>query len=98
VSFVLRIDLGIQSVVAPEWTAPIVSSMPWPDETGDLVTCADCYASLSADDVIYTFGYDWALCIDCAVRRGGLYDASEDRWVRAPYLDDLLERLEAPAH
>ena len=33
---------------------------------------------------------DWgALCWSCAIRRGGQYDADEERWTTAPSTDDL---------
>ncbi|UCE86888.1 MAG: hypothetical protein JSU66_03915 [Deltaproteobacteria bacterium] len=32
---------------------------------------------------------DTVLCAECALRRGGSYDDTLDRWVTAPRVDDL---------
>ena len=60
----------------------------------DLGACADCETPLNAEgERIYAVAGDVLLCVACAVRRGGRYDESEDRWVTPPNVDDLLNRL-----
>jgi hypothetical protein len=55
--------------------------------------CADCGARIlaGAED-----GFDFAegstLCATCATRRGGSYDARQERWVRAPSVADLEQK------
>jgi hypothetical protein len=61
----------------------------------DLV-CGDCGASIGEVDRSYPFGTDSVLCEACALRRGGVYDEQEDRWITHPFVDDLMERLERP--
>jgi len=59
-------------------------------ETRELSLCADCGAEiLPARDRGFSLGGDLALCMACAVRRGGAYDEEYDRWVRVPDTADL---------
>jgi hypothetical protein len=51
-------------------------------------------AELASDDVSYAFGYQSAMCFDCAVRRGGSYDAVNERWATLPRIDDLFRGAE----
>ena len=55
------------------------------DEWNELVECIDCGAGIRpATDRAFAVDDDRFLCFDCAVRRGGVYDAAEDRWTVAP--------------
>lgn len=55
--------------------------------------CADCGAVISiATDRGFSFGAQGVLCWECAIRRGGSYDANEDRWTEPPDVADLPER------
>jgi len=52
--------------------------------------CLDCGAEVVAYAArAFAIGSRGALCFDCAVRRGGLYDEITDRWDRDPTLDGL---------
>lgn len=58
------------------------------DEIGG--NCADCGAPMDgAVDRSYPLRQGGVLCFRCAVRRGGSYDAEEDRWRTAPSVNDL---------
>ena len=52
--------------------------------------CADC-GTLVIDGLmpLYAFGEGEILCGQCAVRRGGQYDAEHDKWVKDPNISDL---------
>lgn len=53
-------------------------------------SCLDCGAELVAYAArAFAVGSRGALCFDCAVGRGGLYDELTDRWDREPALDGL---------
>jgi hypothetical protein len=58
-------------------------------ENEELTECCECGAEVvPAIDSAYVL--DGAvLCFDCAVRRGGDYDAEEERWTVAPRVSDL---------
>jgi hypothetical protein len=59
-----------------------------------LVACADCGAEvLGAADRAFEFGAEQVLCWQCAERRGGRYDAHQERWSTAPDIADLRSRL-----
>jgi hypothetical protein len=64
------------------------------EEADDEIACADCgtRVSVSRGDICFAFGTEGALCLTCASRRGGAYDVADDRWVVAPWIDDLLGR------
>ena len=49
--------------------------------------CADCGASSLARS--FPLGNDSILCWDCAVRRGGQFDAELDEWTTSPDIADL---------
>lgn len=55
-----------------------------------MVECVDCGVAL---DVDLERGYrglgEWALCWDCALRRGATFDEQEDRWTVAPDVSGL---------
>ena len=56
--------------------------------------CADCGAQIAgAADRAFGFGTDQLLCWLCAERRGGRYDAHQERWSVAPDVGDLRARL-----
>ena len=58
-------------------------------------TCADCGADLQPEiQEGFSFGTRGVLCFECATRRGGSYDANQDRWVTPPNLDGLGEGYE----
>lgn len=52
--------------------------------------CASCGVELApATERGYAFGESGVLCYACATRRGGVYDAVQDRWSREPDLSGL---------
>ncbi len=60
------------------------------DETGESI-CTGCGRPVVGGlQRAYGFGDDQLLCWDCAVARGGSFDAGEDRWAVAPRVEDLL--------
>jgi hypothetical protein len=60
------------------------------DDWNDSSTCIDCGATLWPDvGRAFATGPDSYLCFACAERRGGVYDASQDRWSVAPDVDAL---------
>ena len=55
--------------------------------------CADCGAEVyGAGDRAFEFGADQLLCWQCAERRGGSYDAHQERWSEPPDVRDLRAR------
>jgi hypothetical protein len=53
--------------------------------------CADCGTTVfRSSDLNYPFD-DQILCWQCAVRRGGKYDAIYERWTLCPELSELME-------
>jgi hypothetical protein len=65
------------------------------DEVRELpAPCAECGAQvLGASDRAFEFGTQQVLCWQCAERRGGRYDAHQERWSVAPDVADLQRRL-----
>jgi hypothetical protein len=60
------------------------------EELEELTECWDCGATVSpSEDPVYEFAENQALCFECALRRGGEYDAHEERWTVAPNVQDL---------
>jgi hypothetical protein len=60
------------------------------EEAEQLLPCASCGALISSGtDRGYLFGSQQIVCFECAVSRGGIYDASKDRWTVAPRVADL---------
>jgi hypothetical protein len=52
--------------------------------------CADCGVEFgSATQPGFSFGTRSALCFECAMQRGGSYDAPRDDWTVSPRLDGL---------
>ena len=60
------------------------------EESDQLQPCADCGAAVDSAQSIYGFGAEGVLCFACSERRGGSYDANQDRWTREPDLSGLL--------
>ncbi len=59
-------------------------------ELEDQVACEDCGAQISrSGERGFAFGEEGVLCFACSERRGGRYDADEDRWTVAPSLAGL---------
>ncbi|MBI2388310.1 MAG: hypothetical protein HYV09_01725 [Deltaproteobacteria bacterium] len=59
------------------------------EEYDELYQCIDCKSPISPEtDRAFAVSPEEYLCFDCAVRRGGLYDGDEDRWIRAPFVGD----------
>jgi hypothetical protein len=44
----------------------------------------------------YNFGMGEVLCWECAIRRGGKYDAEHDTWSEAPNTSDLPDDRRSP--
>jgi hypothetical protein len=64
-------------------------------ETTEFVSCSDCGADVSSGlDREFEFGESQVLCFDCALRRGGSYDESRDRWSVVPTIDDIKPSYE----
>lgn len=62
------------------------------DEWAEASTCDDCGAELWPDvDRAFASGPDTYLCFECAERRGGVYDADEDRWTVAPDVSGMAD-------
>jgi hypothetical protein len=60
------------------------------DEADQLDSCAECGAQIRPNtDRGYSGSGGVVLCFDCAVARGGVFDADEDRWSAAPSVGDL---------
>lgn len=55
------------------------------------VECAECGSLIPEGAPSFAFGPDpgEVLCFECAVRRGGKYDALEDHWTTLPDTSDL---------
>jgi hypothetical protein len=70
-----------------------------PEEVAELVECWECGATVSpSEDAVYLFGDEQVLCLECSIKRGGEYDAAEERWTQPPSLDDLpIEARNQPA-
>ncbi|MEI8254707.1 MAG: hypothetical protein WCJ30_03455 [Deltaproteobacteria bacterium] len=66
-------------------------------EAGQIEQCRACGAELvSGRDREYVYSEEGEICFDCAIRRGGEYDALHDRWVKSPDVVDLIEREREP--
>lgn len=58
--------------------------------------CAECGALVVvAVDRGFAFGESSALCFECSLRRGGRFDADEERWTIEPRISDLLRDYQA---
>ncbi len=58
-------------------------------EEAETLSCAACGSAVDTRASAYVYGADGALCFDCAVKRGGAYNAGEDHWYRVPDVSDL---------
>lgn len=57
-------------------------------ESDELTSCVACGAEVSiALDRSYALDEQHALCMQCALSRGGRYDEHQDRWIELPRLD-----------
>jgi hypothetical protein len=66
------------------------------EEADQLVACVECGARIAPGTGRgYGFG-ESLLCFSCAIARGGLYDADEDRWTVDPQVADLMNREGPP--
>jgi hypothetical protein len=60
------------------------------EEWDEQANCAECGALISrAAERGFAFGEAEVLCFTCAERRGGRYDADQDRWTLPPSLAGL---------
>ena len=65
------------------------------DELATPTVCSSCGAPLDGqEDRAYYFGESGALCWRCAIDRGGVYDADQERWAERPDVSDLLEAFQ----
>lgn len=65
-------------------------------EWNELTACADCGCEIApATDEAFAFGETGFLCVECGVRRGGVYDAELDSWTVAPDVSDLWDERRA---
>jgi len=67
-------------------------------ENGETLECADCGEMIDEEDSCYFFGLgaEYAICVDCAERRGGIFSKDDGRWVSQPRIDDLERGGGAP--
>jgi hypothetical protein len=51
--------------------------------------CNDCGAEVTPGaDRTYSISPELILCFECAVKRGGIYEEREDRWLKEPDVSD----------
>lgn len=63
------------------------------------VRCVVCSREVDVDaEVVYAYGVGDVMCFECAVERGGAYDADEDRWVREPSTEGLPDQRRSEAY
>lgn len=61
-----------------------------PEELDELEDCWDCGETVSpTEDSVFQFGDRAILCLRCAIRRGGQYDALGECWTQVPSMADL---------
>jgi hypothetical protein len=57
------------------------------------LSCVDCGTAIDADQAVaartFAITDEVVLCHECALRRGGVYDDSDDKWKHAPRLEDV---------
>jgi hypothetical protein len=67
------------------------------EEVREFGACLDCGTETSpAAGRSYAFGSSGVLCWECALRRGGSYDAERDDWSVAPQVGDLEREVFDP--
>ncbi|MCI0652611.1 MAG: hypothetical protein L0Z55_12100 [Planctomycetes bacterium] len=60
------------------------------EEEDELSPCAECGALVPpGSERAFAFGDGEVLCWECSIRRGGSFDAEEERWVRQPSTKDM---------
>ena len=65
-----------------------------PESDLDAAVCFDCGASFFPEATgSYPVGMEAAICTECAMRRGGVYDADNDAWPLEPDVGDLEKRV-----
>ncbi len=63
---------------------------PNQDESAEPTACLECDAPLDPEaDRAFACSPDAFLCFACSERRGGVFDAAQDRWVVAPNVAGL---------
>ncbi|MGZ5967874.1 MAG: phosphoribosyltransferase family protein [Polyangiales bacterium] len=88
----LAADWFVTQLVAE--TKPAKEAPMEQDEGEEMVECIDCGATISPRaDRAFAVSSDTYLCFDCAVRRGGVYEADQDRWTTAPDVSDEPESV-----
>jgi len=67
------------------------------DDWSEPTTCCECGAPIWAEvDRAFPCSADDYLCFACAERRGGVYDAFEDRWTAPPDVSGLPDERRTP--
>ena len=64
------------------------------DPALDLAICTRCGADITEEASAYGLPNGEWLCLDCAVARGGRFDAADERWLAAPDLEGLALRAD----
>jgi hypothetical protein len=66
-------------------------------EFNELTSCCLCGAPIADDDTDRSFAAsdDDVLCFECAVGRGGVYDALHERWTVPPSVSGLPDERRA---
>ena len=59
-------------------------------EDREFIACVACGEAVPPGTG-YGVSAETVLCPDCALERGGSFDAVTERWVREPRIDDLVE-------
>ena len=59
------------------------------EEWDEAAVCVLCGAQVSAAENPFVFGTENVLCSECALARGGRYDAARDVWETEPDLTGL---------
>jgi hypothetical protein len=62
------------------------------DELSPGERCANCGVALREDENVFAIDDELVVCFDCALARGGSWDAAGQCWAKAPQVDDLVER------
>jgi hypothetical protein len=59
-------------------------------EQNRFIDCLGCAQVVNSSiDPVFRIQGSGCLCVECALKRGGSYDASHEAWVRAPNLAGL---------
>lgn len=66
------------------------------DDLGEMAICCECAAPIdAATSRAYVCSPETLLCFTCAERRGGVYEAVQDRWVIPPDVSGLPDERRA---